>query len=91
MYSCEGDYKYSSEGSCSNDGDNNEDSEENCKKKPSLSGQYNNVYIDSTDRYIYVEGCQYEANGIIVCNSEGTECAADWHPTGFLADENDRK
>ncbi|EPD2906297.1 hypothetical protein ACR8XQ_003710, partial [Morganella morganii] len=88
-YSCDGDYKYSGEGSCSNENNDNDDLGTQCKNKPSLSGQYNNVYNDAGDQYIYVDGCQYEATGVIVCNSKGTECAADWKPTGFVADESD--
>ncbi|OON34666.1 attachment protein [Izhakiella australiensis] len=64
--------------------------EEICEAKPPENGVFNNVYSDSGDRYIYYNGCEYEATGVIVCQSDGSVCAATWKPTGTVADPSDK-
>lgn len=64
--------------------------EEICEAKPPENGAFNNVYSDSGDRYIYYNGCEYEATGVIVCQSDSSVCAATWKPTGTVADSSDK-
>ncbi|EDY2393194.1 attachment protein [Salmonella enterica] len=64
--------------------------EEICEAKPPEEGVFNNVYSYDGDRYIYYNGCEYEATGVIVCQSDGTVCAATWKPTGTVADPSDK-
>ncbi|HFW5229450.1 TPA: attachment protein [Salmonella enterica subsp. diarizonae serovar 50:k:z35] len=64
--------------------------EEICEAKPSEEGVFNNVYSYDGDRYIYYNGCEYEATGVIVCQGDGTVCAATWKPTGTVADPSDK-
>lgn len=64
--------------------------EEICEAKPPEEGVFNNVYSYDGDRYIYYNGCEYEATGVIVCQGDGTVCAATWKPTGTVADPSDK-
>ncbi|EDY4391115.1 attachment protein [Salmonella enterica] len=64
--------------------------EEICEAKPPEEGVFNNVYSYDGDRYIYYNGCEYEATGVIVCQNDGTVCAATWKPTGTVADPSDK-
>lgn len=64
--------------------------EEICEANPPEEGVFNNVYSYDGDRYIYYNGCEYEATGVIVCQSDGTVCAATWKPTGTVADPSDK-
>ncbi|MEN4586920.1 attachment protein [Pantoea agglomerans] len=59
--------------------------EQICKAKPSIQNTFNNV----ADGYIYYQGCEYEATGVIVCQNDKTICAATWKPTGTVADKSD--
>jgi hypothetical protein len=59
--------------------------EEICQAKPPVNGTFTHVY----DGYANYEGCEYEATGVIVCNSKKTECAADWKPTGEVGSDGD--
>lgn len=61
---------------------------EQCSARTKLSGTYNNVYNHLGNRYIYVDGCEYEGYGVIVCKGDSV-CAADWVPTGNAASESD--
>ena len=60
-------------------------SEQICKAKPTIENVFNNV----SEGYIYYQGCEYEATGVIVCQNDKTICAATWKPTGTVADESD--
>lgn len=60
--------------------------EEVCQAKQSEDGVFNNVFSDSGNRYINYDGCEYEATGVIVCQSDGTVCVATWKPTGRVSD-----
>lgn len=60
--------------------------EEVCQAKQPEDGVFNNVFSDSGNRYINYDGCEYEATGVIVCQSDGTVCAATWKPTGRVSD-----
>ncbi|EJF6177316.1 attachment protein [Salmonella enterica] len=64
--------------------------EEICEAKPPEEGVFNNVYSYDGDRYIYYNGCEYEATGVIVCQGDGLVCAATWKPTGTVADPSDK-
>ncbi|EPB8475008.1 attachment protein [Escherichia coli] len=59
--------------------------EQICKAKPTIENVFNNV----SEGYIYYQGCEYEATGVIVCQNDKTICAATWKPTGTVADESD--
>lgn len=87
-YVCDGEQKYSKEGVCNNDNENISP-EKICSGKPSFQGEYNNVYFDNGNYFIYVDGCEYEGSGIIVCNESKTVCAADWKPSGSVAQTSD--
>lgn len=63
--------------------------EEICEAKPPEEGVFNNVSSSDGGRYIYYDGCEYEATGVIVCQGDGTVCAATWKPTGTVADPSD--
>ncbi|QBH60797.1 hypothetical protein C3E96_003820 [Klebsiella pneumoniae] len=56
-----------------------------CEAKPPEEGVFNNVDSYDGGRYIYYNGCEYEATGVIVCQGDGTVCAATWKPTGTVA------
>ncbi|CAG7602566.1 attachment protein [Salmonella enterica subsp. enterica serovar Newport] len=64
--------------------------EEICEAKPPEEGVFNNVDSYDGGRYIYYNGCEYEATGVIVCQGDGTVCAATWKPTGAVADPSDK-
>ncbi|EOX5677112.1 attachment protein [Yersinia enterocolitica] len=64
--------------------------EEICEAKPPIDGVFDNVYSDSGEHYIYYNGCEYEATGVILCPSDGSVCAATWKPTGTVADPSDK-
>ncbi|EAY4871058.1 attachment protein [Salmonella enterica] len=64
--------------------------EEICEAKPPEEGVFNNVDSYDGNRYIYYNGCEYEATGVIVCQGDGTVCAATWKPTGSVADPSDK-
>ncbi|HCM7541353.1 TPA: attachment protein, partial [Klebsiella pneumoniae] len=64
--------------------------EEICEAKPPEEGVFNNVDSYDGGRYIYYNGCEYEATGVIVCQGDGTVCAATWKPTGTVADPSDK-
>lgn len=64
--------------------------DEICEAKPPEQGVFNNVQSYDGDRYIYYNGCQYEATGVIVCKGDATVCAATWKPTGVVADPSSK-
>lgn len=64
--------------------------EEICAAKSPEEGVFNNVYSNDGNRYIYYNGCEYEATGVIVCQGDGAVCAATWKPTGTVADPSDK-
>lgn len=64
--------------------------EQICAAKPPEGGVFNNVQSYDGERYIYYNGCQYEATGVIVCQGDGTVCAATWKPTGVVADSSSK-
>ena len=59
--------------------------EQICKAKPSIQNTFNNV----SEGFIYYQGCEYEATGVIVCRNDKTVCSATWKPTGTVAHESD--
>lgn len=60
-------------------------SKENCLKRDNYTGQLFVALKKNGERYADIEGCVFNATGVIVCDSEDKSCAADWKPTGDVS------
>lgn len=60
-------------------------SKENCLERDDYTGQLSVSLEKDRERYTDIEGCVFKATGIIVCDSEGKSCAADWKSTGDIS------
>ena len=64
--------------------------EEICEAKPPINNTFNNVSKDGGSYYINYDGCEYEANGITVCQNDGTVCSSTaWTPTGYVPESGE--
>lgn len=65
--------------------------EEICEAKPPIDGVFNNVSKgDEGGFYINYNGCEYEATGVTVCQSDGTVCSSSaWKPTGYVPESGE--
>lgn len=65
--------------------------EEICEAKPPIDNTFNNVTKgEDGGYYINYNGCEYEATGVTVCQSDGTLCSSSgWRPTGYVPESGE--
>lgn len=64
--------------------------EEICEANPPINNTFNNVSKDGGSYYINYNGCEYEAQGITVCQNDETVCSSTaWTPTGYVPESGE--
>lgn len=82
---------YGADDGSSNESPTEDSPEEICEAKPPIDGVFNNVSKgDEGGFYINYNGCEYEATGVTVCQSDGTVCSSSaWKPTGYVPESGE--